>query len=497
MISPRYREGQDNAEAAAPYIRMEDNLTWWAVGATIAVDAGGALGAWPVGDPRGEGRREILLGAGASAATSPTSTTRLLRRAPSLSSAHDPVRYRPAARRGRLRRPLEGKRVALLAHPASVTRDLTHSLDALAAAGLKLTAAFGPQHGLRGDKQDNMVESADFTDPVHGIPVFSLYGEVRRPTGQSMGTFDTILVDLQDLGCRIYTFITTLLYVLEAAAEHGKSVWVLDRPNPAGRPIEGLTLRPGWESFVGAGPMPMRHGLTLGELGRWFVDHFKLDVDYRVIEMEGWRPDEGPGFGWPAERVWINPSPNAANLNMARAYAGTVMLEGTTLSEGRGTTRAARAVRRARPRAANDHGRDGAARAGLAAGCKLREITFQPTFHKHVGEMCRGLFIHAEGPFYDHEAFKPWRLQALAFKAIRRLHPDYALWRDFPYEYEFDKLAIDVINGSPLLREWVDYPRPRPPTSTRRVPRRAGRAELAGASAFPPLLTARAWLTKK
>ena len=170
--------------------------------------------------------------------------------------------------------------------------------------------------------------------------MFSLYGEVRRPTGQSMGTFDVLLVDLQDLGCRIYTFITTLLYVLEAAAQHGKAVWVLDRPNPAGRPVEGLTLRPGWESFVGAGPMPMRHGLTLGELGRWFVETMKLDVDYRVIEMEGYEPDAAPGFGWPlGERIWINPSPNAANLWMARAYAGTVMLEGTTLSEGRGTTR--------------------------------------------------------------------------------------------------------------------------------------------------------------
>jgi uncharacterized protein YbbC (DUF1343 family) len=357
-----------------------------------------------------------------------------------------------------LRGPLEGKRVALLAHPASVTRDLTHSLDALASAGVNLTAAFGPQHGLRGDKQDNMVESEDFTDPVHGIPVFSLYGEVRRPSGQSMGTFDTILVDLQDLGCRIYTFITTLLYVLEAAAEHGKSVWVLDRPNPAGRPIEGLMLRPGWESFVGAGPMPMRHGLTLGELGGWFVDHFKLDVDYRVIAMDGWRPDGGPGFGWPAERVWINPSPNAANLNMARAYAGTVMLEGTTLSEGRGTTRPLElfGAPDLEPRKLM------AEMERLAphwlAGCRLRETIFQPTFHKHAGEMCNGVFIHAEGPFYDHAAFKPWRLQALAFKAIRALSPGYDLWRDFPYEYEFGKLAIDVINGSPLLREWVDDP---------------------------------------
>jgi uncharacterized protein YbbC (DUF1343 family) len=356
-----------------------------------------------------------------------------------------------------LRRPLQGKRVALLAHPASVTADLTHSLDALAALGeLKLRAAFGPQHGLRGDKQDNMVESDDFTDPEHKIPVFSLYGEVRRPTGQSMGTFDTILIDLQDVGCRIYTFITTLLYVLEAAAEHGKSVWVLDRPNPAGRPVEGLTLLPGWESFVGAGPIPMRHGLTLGELGYWFVDHFKLDVDYRVIEMEGYEPDAAPGFGWPADRLWINPSPNAANLNMARAYAGTVMLEGATLSEGRGTTRPlelfgapdidARAVMAEMRRVAPE----------WLGGCTLREIWFEPTFHKHQGKLCHGVHIHAEGSAYDHAAFKPWRLQALAFKAIRRLYPDYDLWRDFPYEYEFGKLAIDVINGGPGLREWVD-----------------------------------------
>jgi uncharacterized protein YbbC (DUF1343 family) len=355
-----------------------------------------------------------------------------------------------------LRRPLEGRRVALLAHPASVTGDLTHSLDALAATGLNLTAAFGPQHGLRGDKQDNMVETQDFTDPVHNVPVFSLYGEVRRPTGQSMGTFDVVLVDLQDLGCRIYTFITTLLYVLEAAAQHGKEVWVLDRPNPAGRPVEGTTLIPGWESFVGAGPMPMRHGLTLGELGRWFIDAMKLDVAYRVIEMEGYRPDAAPGWGWPEDRIWVNPSPNAPNLSMARAYAGTVMLEGTTLSEGRGTTRPLEIF----GAPAID------ARAVLAdmrslapewmQGVLIRETWFEPTFHKHAGTLCNGLHFHAEGPAYDHAAFRPWRLQALAFKAIRRLYPDYPLWRDFAYEYVFDKLAIDVINGGPGLRLWVD-----------------------------------------
>ncbi|MFO1406686.1 MAG: DUF1343 domain-containing protein [Steroidobacteraceae bacterium] len=359
-----------------------------------------------------------------------------------------------------LRAPLAGRRVALLAHPASVTTGLVHALDALAdVGGLRLAAAFGPQHGLRGDKQDNMVESADYVDPAHGIPVFSLYGEVRRPTEAMLDTFDVLLVDLQDLGCRIYTFITTLRYVLEAAARRGQSVWVLDRPNPVGRPVEGTTLRPGWESFVGAGPMPMRHGLTLGEMGRWFVRHLRLDVDYRVIEMQGWRPDDAPGFGWPlGERTWVNPSPNAPNPWMARCYPGTVMLEGTTLSEGRGTTRPlelfgapgldATAIERTMRRLAPD----------WLAGCRLRPCWFEPTFHKHAGTLCAGLQVHVEGPAYDHAAFRPWRVQALAFKALRTLVPDYPLWRDFHYEYERDRLAIDLINGGDVLRRWVDDP---------------------------------------
>jgi uncharacterized protein YbbC (DUF1343 family) len=357
-----------------------------------------------------------------------------------------------------LRRPLAGRRVALLAHPASVTVELDHALDAIAALGdVRLTAAFGPQHGLRGDKQDNMVESPDFHDPMHGIPVFSLYGEVRRPTDAMLDTFDVLLVDLQDLGCRIYTFITTLRYVLEAAARRGKAVWVLDRPNPVGRPVEGLTLRAGWESFVGAGPMPMRHGLTLGELGYWFIRHLSLDVEYRVIEMQGWQPDAAPGHGWPlGERTWVNPSPNAPNLWMARCYPGTVMLEGTTLSEGRGTTRPLELF------GAPDIGA-GAVVAEMQRlapewlrGCRLRPCWFEPTFHKHVGRLCAGVQVHVEDAAYDHDAFQPWRLQALAFKALRRLHPGYELWRDFPYEYERDRLAIDLINGSDLLRRWVD-----------------------------------------
>ena len=359
-----------------------------------------------------------------------------------------------------LRRPLAGQRVALLAHPASVTRDLTHALDALAALGdIRLTAAFGPQHGLRGDKQDNMIETADFIDPQHHIPVFSLYGTVRRPTPAMMDTFDVLLVDLQDLGCRIYTFVTTLRYVLEAAATHRKAVWILDRPNPLGRPIEGLRLRDGWESFVGAGPLPMRHGLTLGELARWFVTTLRLDVDCRVITLDGWQPSMAPGFGWPlGERAWVNPSPNAPNLSMARAYPGTVMLEGTTLSEGRGTTRPLEIVGAPDLDARALIDTMTARAPEWLAGCRLRPCWFEPTFHKHVGGLCAGFQMHVDDPTYDHARFRPWRVLALTFKALRALQPKYDLWRDFPYEYEQGRLAIDVINGGPLLRQWVDDP---------------------------------------
>lgn len=358
----------------------------------------------------------------------------------------------------RLRAGLAGRRVALLAHPASVTRELVHSLDALAACGdIRLTAAFGPQHGLRGDKQDNMVESADFIDPVHGIPVFSLYGKVRRPTAQMLDSFDVVLIDLQDVGCRIYTFITTLRYVLEEAARHGKSVWVLDRPNPAGRPVEGLTLRPGWESFVGAGPLPMRHGLTLAELARWFIRTLRLDVDCRIIEMEDWRPDAAPGYGWPlGERSWVNPSPNASNLWMARCYAGTVMIEGTTLSEGRGTTRPLELLGAPDIDAGALLARMHTLAPQWLAGCRLRSCWFEPTFHKHAGKLCAGIQIHVDDPAYDPGAFRPWRIVALALKALRELAPRYPLWRDFAYEYETTRLAFDLINGSELLREWID-----------------------------------------
>jgi uncharacterized protein YbbC (DUF1343 family) len=358
-----------------------------------------------------------------------------------------------------LRKPLRGRRVALLAHPASVTKNLVHSLDALAATGdVNITAAFGPQHGLRGDKQDNMIESPDFTDPVLGIPVFSLYGQVRRPTPAMMDTFDVLLVDLQDVGCRIYTFVTTLRYVLEEAAARHKSVWVLDRPNPVGRPVEGMKLRTGGESFVGAGEMPMRHGLTMGELAHWFVSTLRLDVDCQVIPMDAWEPSSPSGYGWPlGRRTWVNPSPNAPNLWMTRCYPGSVMLEGTTLSEGRGTTRPLEVLGAPDIDVTQLLNEMQTIAPKWMRGCRVRPCWFEPTFHKHVGKLCAGFQVHVEdGAYYDHEAFRPWRLFALAFKALRRLRPEYPIWRDFPYEYEKDRLAIDVINGSDLLRRWVD-----------------------------------------
>ena len=312
---------------------------------------------------------------------------------------------------------------------------------------------------MRGDKQDNMMETADYLDPRHGIPVFSLYGNVRYPTPEMMGAFDVLLVDLQDIGTRIYTYVTTLGYLLEACAKQGKGVWVLDRPNPVGRPVEGTQLEPGWESFVGAAPMIMRHGLTFGELARWLADAKGLDLELRVVTMADYRPDEPPGYGWPVMEVaWVNPSPNASSLNMARCFSGTVLFEGTTLSEGRGTTTALELVgapdldfERVLPRMA-------ALRSDWLEGCSLRLCWFEPTFHKHAGKLCSGVQIHTDNHCYRHERFRPYRIACLLLKALRLEYPDYEIWRRFPYEYETERLAIDLLSGGTFLREWVDDP---------------------------------------
>ena len=360
---------------------------------------------------------------------------------------------------------LTGKRIALLGNPASMTGDFRHSIDALSQIhSLTLTAAFGPQHGMRGEKQDNMIETEDYIDPIYKIPVFSLYGQVRKPTPKMMDTFDIILFDLQDVGTRIYTFLTTLFYLLEACALFKKEIWILDRPNPAGRPVEGsYLLAPEWLSFVGGAKVPMRHGMTLGEIAQWYVKSQNLDVHFQVIEMEGYHPLVGPGFGWPlGELPWVNPSPNAASLSMARCFSGTVLLEGTQLSEGRGTTRPLEMV------GAPDLDfylvlkKMEQLKSDWMRGCRLRPFYFQPTFQKHSGKICSGFQIHVDDHHYQHDTFKPYRLISLCLKAIRILQRDYPIWRDFHYEYERDRLAIDLINGSPLLRSWVDDPQGMP-----------------------------------
>ncbi|MBW8039886.1 MAG: DUF1343 domain-containing protein [Planctomycetes bacterium] len=369
------------------------------------------------------------------------------------------------------REPLEGRRVALLGHPASVTSECHHTLDALIdCPEVNVVSAFGPQHGMRGDKQDNMIETDDYVDPYYNIPVFSLYGNVRRPTNKMMETFDVLLVDLQDVGTRIYTYVTTLTYVLEACAEHGKSIWILDRPNPIGRPIEGTILEDGWESFVGVSSLIMRHGLTFGELAKWFVAHKKLDVDLNVVRMTDYKPPAAPGYGWPIlELAWVNPSPNASSLNMARCFPGTVLFEGTTISEGRGTAVPLEIV--GAPDIDFDLilGRMDSLSRQWLAGCKLRRCCFEPTFHKHAGKMCSGIQIHTDNASYRHEQFRPYRLACLLLKAIRLEYPDYELWRIFHYEYERERLAFDLLSGGTFLRNWVDDPSAKPSDLDKRL----------------------------
>jgi len=359
----------------------------------------------------------------------------------------------------KLRQHLKGKRVAVVGHPASVDKNLKHTLDVLQEAGVKLACAFGPQHGMRGEKQDNMIESEDFIDPALKIPIFSLYGEVRRPTAHMLSHFDLVLFDLQDVGCRIYTFLTTLFYMMDDCARTGKQVWVLDRPNPAGRPIEGTILHPDFYSFVGGAEIIMRHGLTLGEAGLWYKSHKNLDIDYRVIKMAGYKPDQAPGFGWPqGELSWVNPSPNMPQISTARAYAGTVLIEGTKLSEGRGTTRPLEVL--AAP-GINAEVWVKAIHKMIPQHLKkiiLRPCFFEPTFQKHKGQLCAGFQIHIDTKDYPHKTFKPYRIVAAALKALRQLQPDYDLWLPPPYEYEKTKMPIDILSGDSFLREWVDHP---------------------------------------
>ena len=354
---------------------------------------------------------------------------------------------------------LRSRQVALVAHPASVTCDLQHALDSLIQQGVKVNRAFGPQHGMRGDKQDNMIESADYLDPTHGIPVISLYGEHRFPTQEMLADIDVVLFDLQDVGCRIYTYITTLKYFLEACGNADVELWVLDRPNPAGRPVDGLRLEVGQESFVGCDTLPTRHGLTTAELAQWLVAKHQLPVRLKTIKMIDYQPTVGPGYGWPLQqRPWVNPSPNASSLNMSRCFPGTVLLEGTELSEGRGTTVPLEIIGAPDFPATEILDYLQSQRPDWLQGVFLRPCFFSPTFHKHQGELCEGIQIHTDFADYQHEQFKPYRLIAGLLKALRHIRPDYPLWRHHEYEYEPHRVPIDVINGGTFLSQWVDDP---------------------------------------
>ncbi len=345
-----------------------------------------------------------------------------------------------------------------MAHPASVNKTLQHSMDLLCHAGLHISVAFGPQHGFRGDKQDNMVESGDEYDSFYNIPVYSLYGKVRHFTPEMMDHFDALLVDIQDVGCRIYTFLTTLFYVMEDSARQGKAVYVLDRPNPAGRGVEGLLLDMNYESFVGAAPIAMRHGLTLGEAGLWYKAHRNLNLEYHVVEMSGYSMETSPLYGWDPRRTWVNPSPNLPRVLGTHIYPGTVLLEGTHLSEGRGTTVPLEVV------GAPDFPTQRVLKTmeewapQWMKSCLLRPCFFEPTFQKHCGKLCSGIQIHVDISGFQPQEFHPYRLVALLLKATRREFPEFDLWKPPPYEYETKHLPFDILSGSSELRHWVEDP---------------------------------------
>jgi uncharacterized protein YbbC (DUF1343 family) len=335
----------------------------------------------------------------------------------------------------------------MIVHPASVCADLSFSSDYLIRAGFRIEALFGPQHGARGEKQDNMIESDSYVDPVSGLPVHSLYGEVRKPTPKMLDGLDVVLFDLQDVGVRVYTFVWTMALAMEACAEAGLPFVVLDRPNPVGGLTrEGQTLRSGYESFVGLHPIPLRHGLTAGELARWLEAERGIDCDLDVVRCDGW----SRGMSWADTGLpWVQPSPNLPTPDSCDVYPGMVLLEGTNLSEGRGTTRPFELFGapwiEPQSFAAEVAGE-------LGPGVVLRPGYFEPTFQKHAGVMCGGGQLHVT----DRDALRSVRTAVALLSACRRHAPDDFAWRDPPYEYEEVLPPIDILWGSDALRAGID-----------------------------------------
>jgi uncharacterized protein YbbC (DUF1343 family) len=343
---------------------------------------------------------------------------------------------------------LRGGRVGVVSNPASVDGRLCHAVDQLAAhPDVRLAAIFGPQHGFRSDVQENMIESGHARDEVRRVPVYSLYSETREPTAEMLREIDVLVIDLQDVGTRIYTYIYTMANCLIAARKHGVKAIVCDRPNPIGGAlVEGPMLVRGFESFVGQYPIPMRHGMTIGELARLFNEHFAIGADLEVVAMEGWRREmyhEDTGL------PWVMPSPNIPTNETAVVYPGTVLFEGSNVSEGRGTTRPFELV--GAPWVSADRFADAMTRLELP-GAKFRPAFFEPTFHKHAKVGCGGCQIHV----VDRTAFRPVETGVALLAAFRAADSNQFAWRPPPYEYEHDKLPIDILAGSSELREQID-----------------------------------------
>lgn len=342
---------------------------------------------------------------------------------------------------------LTGARLGMIVHPASVTSDLVFGVDAVLAAGFDVRALFGPQHGARGEKQDNMIESDSYADPATGLPVHSLYGRVRKPDPGMLADLDVLLFDLQDVGVRVYTFVWTMALAMEACAEAGVRFVVLDRPNPVGGVRrEGPVLRPGFESFVGLHPVPLRHGLTCGELARWLCAEREIGCELSVLPCRGWRRSAD----WNATGLpWVMPSPNLPTMDSCTVYPGMVLLEGANLSEGRGTTRPFEIFGAPwlDPLALADR-----LRAANLPGVVFRPCHFEPTFQKHTGKLCGGAQLHVA----DRAAFEPVRTAVEILAAARHLSPHRFGWRKPPYEYEETLPPIDILWGHEALRTGID-----------------------------------------
>jgi uncharacterized protein YbbC (DUF1343 family) len=343
---------------------------------------------------------------------------------------------------------LDGLRVGLVCNPASVDHELVHIADRLAGhARARLAAIFGPQHGFRSDVQENMIETGHGCDEVRNVPVYSLYSETRQPTPDMLKNLDVLVIDLQDVGTRIYTYIYTMAYCLEAARRQGLKVIICDRPNPiGGGDVEGPMLVRGFESFVGLYPIPMRHGMTIGELGRLFNEHFGIGARLEVVSMEGWtRSMYHDTTGAP----WVMPSPNIPTLDSAIVYPGTVLFEGTNVSEGRGTTRPFELV--GAPNIVAERFVERVRRLDLP-GAAFRPLVFEPTFHKHAQRSCGGCQIHVT----DRRSFRPVMTGAALVAAFHEADPEEFRWRQPPYEYEHVKLPFDILAGSSQLREQIE-----------------------------------------